>query len=416
MAKAKVDQIWVWLDDPAFGPLQHIGTLSRGERGSVRFAYEPTWLRHAHAFPLDPELDLFAGEFFPGNSNFGVFMDSCPDRWGQILMKRREAVEAKEEGRTPRTLGPWEFLLGVQDCTRMGALRFSRPRESIFLADEALSAPPVARIAELQAVAFELTRKKQDDLDKIREWLKVLVAPGSSLGGARPKANLVDEDGSLWIAKFPSADDDYDVAVWEKLLQDLAQNCGIAVPDSRLMQIGSGYHTFLVKRFDRIGSHRRFFASAMTMLGHIDTEDASYLEMAEFLATYGEADHIAQDLEELFTRVVFNVATANRDDHLRNHGFIRSPEGWRLAPAFDMNPSFRKDEHVLSLDLYNRQPDLEIVLATADYYRLGINRARKIVDDVYRVVGGWKTRARKLGLSSQECAEAEHLFLHAPHK
>lgn len=416
MAKAKGDQIWVWLDDPAFGPLQHIGTLSRGDRGSVRFAYEPTWLKHAHAFPLDPELDLFAGEFFPGNSNFGVFMDSCPDRWGQILMKRREAVEAKEEGRTPRNLGPWEFLLGVQDCTRMGALRFSRPGERIFLADEALSAPPVARIAELQAVAFELTRKKQDDLDKIREWLKVLVAPGSSLGGARPKANLVDEDGSLCIAKFPSADDDYDVAVWEKLLQDLAQECGIAVPESRLMQIGSGYHTFLVKRFDRIGSHRRFFASAMTMLGHFDTEDASYLEMAEFLATYGEADHITQNLEELFTRVAFNVATANRDDHLRNHGFIRSPEGWRLAPAFDMNPSFKKDEHVLSLDLYNRQPDLDVVLATADYYRLETGRARKIVNDVCKVVGGWKVRARKLGLTSQECAEAEHLFLHTPNK
>lgn len=413
MAKAKGDQIWVWLDDPRFGPLQHIGTLSRGERGSVRFAYEPTWLKHAHAFPLDPELDLFAGEFFPGDSNFGVFMDSCPDRWGQILMKRREAVEAKEEGRTPRTLGPWEFLLGVQDCTRMGALRFNRPGEQIFLANEALSAPPVARIAELQAVAYELTRKKQDDLDKIREWLKVLVAPGSSLGGARPKANLVDEDGSLWIAKFPSADDDYDVAVWEMLLQGLAQECGINVPESRLMQIGSGYHTFLVKRFDRIGNSRRFFASAMTMLGHIDTEDASYLEMAEFLATYGEADNIASDLEELFTRVVFNVATANRDDHLRNHGFIRSPDGWRLAPAFDMNPSFRKYEHVLSLDLYNRQPDLEVVLATADYYRLEIGRARKIVNEVCKVVDEWKVRARKLGLTLQECAEAEHLFLHA---
>jgi len=416
MAKAKGDHIWVWLDDPGFGPLQHIGTLSRGERGSVRFAYEPSWLKHAHAFPLDPELDLFAGEFFPGDSNFGVFMDSCPDRWGQILMKRREAVEAKEEGRTPRTLGPWEFLLGVQDCTRMGALRFSRPGEQIFLANEALSAPPVARIAELQAVAYELTKKKQDDLDKIREWLKVLVAPGSSLGGARPKANLVDEDGSLWIAKFPSADDDYDVAVWEMLLQGLAQECSIAVPESRLLQIGSGYHTFLVKRFDRIGGNRRFFASAMTMLGHIDTEDASYLEMAEFLATYGEADHIAQNFEELFTRVIFNVATANRDDHLRNHGFIRSPDGWRLAPAFDMNPSFRKDEHVLSLDLYNRQPDLEVVLATADYYRLEIGRARKIINDVCKVVSGWKARARKLGLTSQECAEAEHLFLHAPPK
>ncbi len=411
MAKTKGEQIWVWLDDPAFGPLQHIGTLSRGDRGSVRFAYEPTWLKHAHAFPLGPELDLSSGEFFPGDSNFGVFMDSCPDRWGQTLMKRREVVEAGEEGRTPRTLGPWEFLLGVQDCTRMGALRFSRPGAGVFLANEALSSPPVARIAELQAVAFELTRKKQDDLGKIKEWLKVLVAPGSSLGGARPKANLVDEGGSLWIAKFPSADDDYDVAVWEKLLQYLAQRCGIAVPESRLLQIGNGYHTFLVKRFDRNGSNRRFFASAMTMLGHEDSEDASYLELAEFIATYGEADFIARDLEELFTRVAFNVATANRDDHLRNHGFIRSPAGWRLAPAFDMNPSFKKDEHVLSLDLYSRQPDLEIVLSTAEYYRLENGRARKIVADVCTVVGERKACARKFGLNAQECSEAEHLFL-----
>src|SRR3989339_133425 len=164
MAKAKGEQIWVWLDDPAFGSLHHIGTLSRGERGSIRFAYEPTWLKHAQAFPLDPELDLATGEFFPGDSNFGVFMDSCPDRWGKVLMKRREVVEAREAGRKPRTLGHWDFLLGVQDCTRMGALRFSRPGEHLFLANEALSAPPVARIAELQAVAFELTKKKQDDL------------------------------------------------------------------------------------------------------------------------------------------------------------------------------------------------------------------------------------------------------------
>lgn len=411
MAKAKGEHVWVWLDDPAFGPLQQIGTLSRGDRGIVRFTYDPAWLKHAHAFPLDPELDLSSGEFFPGNSNFGVFMDSCPDRWGQILMKRREAVEAREEGCTPRTLGPWEFLLGVQDCTRMGALRFSRPGEQVFLADEARSAPPVARIAELQAVAFELTRKKQDDLDKIKEWLKVLVAPGSSLGGARPKANLVDGDGSLWIAKFPSADDDYDVALWEMLLHGLARECGVTVPESRLMQIGDGYHTFLVKRFDRGGSDRKFFASAMTMLGHVDTDDASYLELAEFIATYGEEDHIPRDLEELFTRVVFNVATANRDDHLRNHGFMRSPAGWRLAPAFDMNPSFRKEEHALSLDLYVRHPDLEVVLATAEYFRLKTSRARKIVTDVCTVIGGWKGRAKKLGLSARECSEAEHLFV-----
>lgn len=411
MAKPSSEKIWVWLDDPSFGPLRHIGTLSRGDRGSVRFAYEPGWLKYAHAFPLDPELDLTAGQFFPGNSNFGVFMDSCPDRWGQILMKRREVVEAKEEGRTPRTLGPWEFLLGVQDCTRMGALRFSRPEEQDFLADEALSAPPVARIAELQTVAFELTRKNQDNLDKIKEWLKVLVAPGSSLGGARPKANLVDEGGSLWIAKFPAADDDLDIALWEKLLHDLAKHCGIKVPEARIMQVGNGYHTFLVKRFDRNDGHRRFFTSAMTMLGHVDTEDASYLELAEFIATYGEVEHIAVDLEELFTRVAFNVATANRDDHLRNHGFIRSPAGWRLAPAFDINPSFKKDEHVLSLDLYNRHPDLDVVLSTADYYRLNSNRAEEIVEAVRKAVRGWRSHARKLGLSERECAEAEHLFI-----
>ena len=411
MAKTGPDQLWVWLDDPAFGPLAQIGTLSRGERGSVRFAYEPGWLKQAHAFPLDPELDLFAGEFFPAGANFGVFMDSCPDRWGQLLMKRREAVEAREAGRAPRTLGHWDFLLGVQDCTRMGALRFSRPGEPRFLADEALSAPPVARIAELQAIALELSRHKQTDPDKLKAWLKVLVAPGSSLGGARPKANLVAEEGSLWIAKFPAADDDYDLALWEKLLHDLAGRCGIRVPPSRLIRAGSGFHTFLVKRFDRHQGQRRFFASAMTLLGHQESDDAGYLELAEFIATYGEADQIAVDLEELFRRVVFNVATANRDDHLRNHGFIRSPAGWRLAPAFDMNPSFKKDEHVLSLDLHHRRPELEIVLATAEYYRLDFDRAQNIVSELCRVIGGWKKSAVRLGLNAQECSEAEHLFL-----
>ncbi len=337
-------------------------------------------------------------------------MDSCPDRWGQLLMKRREAIDARDEGRSPRTLGPWEFLIGVQDCTRMGALRYSLPGQKVFLADEVLSAPPVARIAELQAIAFELTRKKPAGNDQVRQWLEVLVAPGASLGGARPKANLIDDQGHLWIAKFPSADDDYDVAAWEKLLHDLARDCGVSVPESRLRQLGGGYQTFLVKRFDRLRADRRFFASAMTMLKHVDTDDASYVEMAEFLATFGDPQSLQVDLQELFTRVVFNVVTANRDDHLRNHGFLRSPNGWSLAPAFDMNPSFRKEEHVLSLDLETRLPDLGIVRDTAGYYRLDEAQAGAIVDQVCEVVSGWKHRARALGLSRQDCLDAEHLF------
>ncbi|MFK5925884.1 MAG: HipA domain-containing protein [Desulfuromusa sp.] len=404
------EQLSVWLDDPAFGALQQIGTLSKGERGSINFAYDLDWLAQAHAFQLDPELDLFPGEFYPGGSNFGVFMDSCPDRWGQLLMKRREALEAREEERSSRTLGPWEFLSGVQDCTRMGALRYRLPGHDVFLADEALSAPPVTRIAELQAIAFELSRKKLAAPDKIKKWLQVLVAPGASLGGARPKANLVDEQSHLWIAKFPSEDDDYDVAVWEKVLHDLARTCGITVAEAKLMQLGNGYHTFLVKRFDRNGEDRHFFASAMTMLGRVDSDEASYLELAEFLATFGDPDYLADDLEELFTRVVFNVATANRDDHLRNHGFLRSPAGWRLAPAFDMNPSFKKEEHVLALDLDQRLPDMDMVLATAGYYRLDKKRATTIVDQVIAVVSEWKLRARHYGLSKQDCLEAKHLF------
>ena len=180
----------VWLDDSAFGPLQQIGTLHKVGHDAVRFAYTAAWLTNPVAFKLDPALALDAGDFYPGDSNFGVFMDSCPDQWGQVLMQRRETVEAKEAGRTKITLGAWEFLCGVQDHTRMGALRFSAGDDDVFLANELLSAPPMTSLGELQAVALELTRKKLDDMTKLKQWLKVLVAPGASLGGARPKANL----------------------------------------------------------------------------------------------------------------------------------------------------------------------------------------------------------------------------------
>jgi serine/threonine-protein kinase HipA len=413
MVKLKGEQVWVWLDDPTFGELQHIGTLSRGDKGTVRFTYEQRWLVHVAKFPLDPKLQLFGGDFFPVNSNFGIFMDSCPDRWGQGLMQRRENIEAKEESRKPKTLDAWDFLLGVQDFTRMGALRFSRPGEQAYLASEIMSVPPITSIAELQAAAIAITDNKTRDLSKIKAWLRVLMAPGSSLGGAQPKANVLEKDNTLWIAKFPSPDDVHDSGLWEKLLHDLARDCGINVPESKILKVGSKHHTFLVKRFDRNSSERRFFASAMTMLGRTEGDDASYLELAEFISVHC-GERTTANLEELFTRVVFNVAVANRDDHLRNHGFMRSPGGWHLSPAFDMNPSFKKDSHVLALDITDRQPDLGVVFSTAGDYRLNNVSAAQIITKVCEVIKSWKMRAKKLGLPAYECSSAEHLFISTP--
>ena len=400
----------VWLDDPAFGPLQHIGTLHRIGRDGVRFTYAKEWLANPAAFQLDPALTLDSGDFYPADSNFGVFLDSCPDRWGQVLMQRRETLEANEAGRPKITLRAWEFLCEVQDHTRMGALRFSAPESDRYLADELRAVPPIASLAELQHVALELSRKKFDDMTKLRQWLRVLVAPGASLGGARPKANLSDA-GSLWIAKFPSADDDRDVALWEKLLHDMAGSCGIEVPPSRVERIGRGYHTFMVKRFDREGDSRRFFTSAMTLLNKTDTEAATYLDLAQFISEKGSPPHIREDLRQLFTRVAFNVATANRDDHLRNHGFIRAPTGWRLSSAYDMNPSVKKDEHVLGLDEGLHEPSLKTVLETAEYYRLSDEEGAGLIQQVLDVVATWKARAKSLGIAAADVREMEHLFV-----
>ena len=405
------DALGVWLDDPAFGPLSHIGTLSRVGLDSVRFSYESSWLKHSACFQLDPTLSLTTGDYFPTDANFGVFLDSCPDRWGRLLMKRRETVEAKKQGRRSRELYEWDFLRGVQDITRMGALRFSRlddTDEPSFLSNEALSAPPITQLSVLQDVALQLSRKKLDDLALLEQWLKVLVAPGSSLGGARPKANIAGNDGSLWIAKFPAADDDTDVGLHEKLAHDWARQCGIEVPDSQVKKIGQDYHTFLVQRFDRVSGRRKFFVSAMTSLGKTEKSEASYIDLADFIATNGSPAYIKQDLRQLFRRVVFNVVIANRDDHLRNHGFFRTPEGWRLAPAYDMNPASPKDSHVLSLNKDDPSPDLKNVIDSAGYYRLQALDAHTIATTTINKLQHWKQDAENLGLSAEECARLEN--------
>jgi serine/threonine-protein kinase HipA len=239
------------------------------------------------------------------------------------------------------------------------------------------------------------------ELSDEERWLAMLVAPGSSLGGSRPKANYEDQS-ELWIAKFPSREDRHDVGAWEHLVSLLAAAAGIDVPETRLLALGSRYRTFCAKRFDRLRGRRRLYASAMTLTGRRDHEDASYLDIARAIAEFGEPTAIEEDLRQLFRRVVFNVLTANRDDHLRNHGFLRSSGGWRLAPAFDVNPTPQKHEHVLALDGSLRTPDLEIVRETAPYYRLSTADADEVVGEIRRVVAGWRDLAQRIDLAADE--------------
>lgn len=389
----------VWLDCD-LGPPCLVGTLAH-DRGQIRFHYERGWLRDARAFALDPDLSLDEAPFFPRPElgNFGIFLDSAPDRWGQTLMKRREALQAKDEKRTPRTLYAWDFLIGVQDFTRQGALRFRLAGTEEFLGNEKMAAPPSTTLGELEAVAYQLSSRRIDDLDALRKWLSVLVAPGASLGGARPKANFTEADGSLWIGKFPARDDDRDVGAWELVVHSLALKAGVDVPAAKAVRLNNEFHTFCVQRFDRANGARRFYASAMTLLRKEQSEGTSYLELAQFLRSKGDGAHADADLEQLFRRVAFNVAVGNRDDHLRNHGFILGATGWRLAPAFDVNPNTDKADHVLNIDDVDNRPSLQTVLTTAAFYGLTEERGKQIVEEVASAVDGWETMARLAGIA-----------------
>ena len=389
----------VWLDCDLQPPCL-VGTLSH-DRGQIRFHYNRDWLKNPRAFAVDPDLSLDEHPFFPKPElgNFGIFMDSSPDRWGQTLMKRREALQAKDENRTPRTLYGWDFLFGVQDLTRQGGLRFRIAGTEAFLDNDKLAAPPIATLRELEAVAYQLSNRRIDDLDALRKWLAVLVAPGASLGGARPKANFTESDGTLWIGKFPARDDERDVGAWEYVVYLLSRQAGIDVPEAKLVRLNNDFHTFCTQRFDRVNSKRRFYASAMTVLKKDQSEGSSYLELAHFLRSQGDGINTATDLAQLFRRVAFNVAVGNRDDHLRNHGFVLESSGWRLAPAFDVNPNIDKSDHVLNIDDIDNRPDLQTVLHTAAFYGLSADKAQQILGDVLTAVDQWPAVAQRVGIS-----------------
>jgi len=384
-----------------------IGILSAQQakgRKAFGFSYDAYWISSQEQLLLDPDIAWYSGQQYPnGKENFGVFLDSMPDTWGRTLMKRRAALNAKEQGKPALVLYDIDFLLGVHDLSRMGALRFKREPDGDFLDNDPVSpTPPWASIRELQHGA-KLIESNEDTVE-VRKWLAMLMAPGSSLGGARPKANILDEHGHPWIAKFPSKNDTIDKGAWEYLAYCLAVDSGIDMAESRLEHIAGPYHTFFTKRFDRERQNRIHFASAMTMTGKneelIRDETPSYLDIVEFIQFSGI--QIEEDLHQLWRRMVFNILISNTDDHLRNHGFILTNKGWRLSPAFDINPSIDKVGLALNIDMDNNSPDIDLVKSVGVYFRLGKKEMDNIIDEVKSGISGWKKIATEIGIPRNE--------------
>jgi serine/threonine-protein kinase HipA len=366
------------------------------------FEYNKNWIRSIGiGFIFDPDLRFYEGrQYVPqGKPFFGVFSDSCPDRWGRLLMNRREANLARKEGRKPRALLESDYLLGVFDEARIGALRFSLSESGPFLAaDKNTSIPPWATLRALESASLSF---ESDENGTEEKWLNQLFAPGSSLGGARPKASVQAPDGSLWIAKFPSKRDDCNSGAWEMVVHDLAGKCGLNVPEAKLETFSDTGGTFLVKRFDRTGIRRIHFSSAMALLGKTDgdgAESASYLDMASFIKSNGASP--IQDLKELWKRIVFNMAVSNTDDHLRNHGFLLTEHGWKLSPMYDVNPNIYGNTLSLNVSADDNSISFDLAVKMAKYYEIGANDAKKTVADIMgTVLRNWRDLAADYGLN-----------------
>lgn len=409
--------VWVYAHWQGMSAPKWIGILSVQQakgRAAFSFEYNPTWLQSREQVWIDPDISWYTGPQFPGGKlNFGVFLDSMPDRWGRMLMKRRGAQLAKKVGQPPAVLHDIDFLLGVYDESRMGGLRFKRDPQGPFLDNETgWAVPPWSSARTLQYAANKI--ETAEGLDELEEWLAMLVAPGSSLGGARPKANISDETGHPWIAKFPSANDTIDKGAWEYLAYRLAIDAGIDMAPSKLEKLNGPHRTFFTKRFDRHLGERIHFASAMTMTGRdeetLREATASYLEMAEFIQF--SCAEVKENLRKLWTRIAFNIAVSNTDDHLRNHGFLLSRKGWELAPAYDINPSIDRKGLALNIDTEDNALDFELIRSVGDYFQLTPAEMEGILARIKRSTQRWPTIAKDIGIPriEQELMEGAFLF------
>lgn len=405
MKKLYVFADFDWLKEPRL-----VGELSyESLRGSdsYGFCYSNEWLKDYGSLFLSDDLNNYPGQQYtaPDKDIFGCFSDALPDRWGRTLINRREQILAKDEKRPVRRLSSFDYLIGIEDFSRMGGFRFKESMDGDYInASETLRIPPLTDIRELIAASSEIEKSEEEDQLPEMRWIAQLVQPCSSLGGARPKASVLDENKSLCIAKFPSRKDDYDVGLWEHFSHLLAKKAGINAAETRVISTNDKYHTLLSRRFDRREDGKRIhFASAMTLLGLNDGANANtgngYLDIVDFIIQ--NCTNVEDNLKELYRRVAFNICIGNTDDHFRNHGFLLTVKGWTLSPAYDMNPTVNEYQSLL-INSYTNKSDLKELLDSCEEYMLPKETTQQIIGGVLNAVMEWRTLAAKLGIAKNE--------------
>lgn len=374
---------------------------------SYSFCYDHNWLRQYSDLYLSADINNYTGPQYTQADRdiFGCFSDALPDRWGRLLLNRREQIRAQEEKRPVRKLSSYDYLLGIDDYSRMGGFRFKESPDGEFInCDATLRIPPLTDIQVLVAASMEVEKSEERNLLPDKKWLLQLVHPGTSLGGARPKAGVLNEEGELCVAKFPSRNDEYDIGLWEHLSHLLAKEAGVEAAETRAITAGEKYHTLLSKRFDRTtDGRRRHFASAMTLLGLTDGCNAQtgngYLDIVDFILQH--CCNVEANLRQLYRRVAFSIAIGNSDDHFRNHGFLLTPKGWTLSPAYDLNPTFN-DHQSLLINATTNRSDLQLLLASSEEYMISKEEATRIIEEVKDGVSQWRSMATRLGIAKRE--------------
>ena len=402
-----------WLAEPML--VGELGYESLRGSDSYAFKFDNDWLRQYGSLFLSADINNYPGQQYtqPGRDIFGCFSDALPDRWGRLLLNRREQILAAEERRPIRRLSSFDYLIGIDDFSRMGGFRFKTIPDGEFInCDSHLRIPPLADLRSLVAASMEIEKSEEQNRLPEKKWIQQLVHPGSSLGGARPKAGVRGTDGCLYVAKFPSRNDDYDVSLWEHLSHLLAKKAGVTAAETSVISTGEKYHALLSKRFDRTADGRRIhFASAMTLLGLTDGSDAQtgngYLDIVDFILQ--NCCDVESNLRQLYRRVAFNIAIGNTDDHFRNHGFLLTPKGWTLSPAYDLNPTSNEYQSLLINSSTNKS-DLNLLLGSSEEYMIGKDEASKIIQEVTNAIKGWRRMAASLGIAKREMELLEQIL------